>query len=91
MEMAKTTRRSIARDGLISVGIYILPVGLMLLVLPALTLAVGVAEFFLGLYDKRWTRNEKLLDAVCFVGSKLLVRPFVVYFTLRALPVLFPG
>jgi sterol desaturase/sphingolipid hydroxylase (fatty acid hydroxylase superfamily) len=58
--------------------------------LPALTLGVGVAEFFLGLYDRRWTRNEQLLDAVCFVGSKLLVRPFVVYFTLRAMPVLFP-
>ena len=46
--------------------------------LPALTLAVGVAEFFLGLYDKRWTKNEKLLDLVCFVGSKVLIRPAVV-------------
>lgn len=123
MEMAKETRRSVARDGLISVGIYALPVLLMLTVfaatgqrpwlegqakpvltflgpflknlsswgLPALTLAVGVAEFFLGLYDRRWTRNEKLLDAVCFVGSKLVIRPAVVYFTLRALPWLFPG
>ena len=123
MEMAKEVRRSVARDGLISLGLYVLPVGLMLLVfaltgqrpwlegprvpvltflgpvlrnlsswgLPVLTLGVGVAEFFLGLYDKRWTRNERLLDAVCFVGSKVLIRPAVVYFTLRALPVLFPG
>ncbi|WP_229689131.1 sterol desaturase family protein [Puia dinghuensis] len=59
--------------------------------LPVLTLAVGVVEFFLGLYDKRWTGNEKTLDAVSFVGSRLLIRPAVVYFTLWALPWLFPG
>lgn len=59
--------------------------------LPVLTLVVGVAEFFLGLYDRRWTRNEKMLDGVCFVGSKVLIRPAVVYFTLWALPALLPG
>lgn len=52
--------------------------------LPLLTLAVGVVEFLLGLYARRWTRNEKILDAVCFVGSKVLIRPAVVYFTLSA-------
>ena len=131
MEMAKEVRRSVARDSVISLGLYALPVVLMLASfwwtgqrpwlagpaksvldgatgswlsflrpvltnlstwgLPALTLGVGVAEFFLGLYDKRWTRNEKLLDVVCFVGSKVLIRPGVVYFTLRLLPVLFAG
>ena len=58
--------------------------------LPAITLAVGLAEFLFGLYDRRWTKNEKILDAVCFVGSKVLIRPAVVYFTLRALPWLLP-
>jgi len=129
MEMAKTVRRSIWCDSLISLGLYVLPVALMVTVfavtgqrpwlsgpaasvlsgsaalgflrpalvnlsswgLPAITLVVGIAEFFLGLYDRRWTRNEKLLDAVCFVASKLVIRPLVVYFTLAALPVLFPG
>jgi len=123
MKMSVTVRRSIGCDGLISLGLYILPVGLMVASfwwtgqrpwlegpakpvltflgpflrnlsswgLPLLTLVVGVAEFFLGLYDRRWTRNEKLLDAVCFVASKLVIRPLVVYFTLAALPVLFPG
>jgi sterol desaturase/sphingolipid hydroxylase (fatty acid hydroxylase superfamily) len=137
MEMEKRARGALAgdrslnlgRDGLMSLGLYVLPVGLMLLSfwwtgqrpwlegpapsvlsgtaalgflrpvlinltrwgLPALTLGVGVAEFLLGLYDKRWTRNEKILDAVCFAGSKLFIRPLVVYFTLRALPLLFPG
>ena len=123
MKLSKATARSITRDGLISLGLYALPVVLLALTcnftgarpwlggpakpvltflgpfltnlsswgLPALTLVVGVAEFFLGLYDKRWTKNEKLLDAVCFVGSKVLIRPAVVYFTLKALPWLFPG
>ena len=35
MEMAKETRRSVARDGLISVGVYALPVVLMLAVFAA--------------------------------------------------------
>ena len=123
MKMSKDISRSVVRDSLISLGLYALPVVLLLVScalsgarpwehgpakpvltflgpfltnlsswgLPALTLVVGVFEFFLGLYDKRWTKNEKVLDAVCFVGSRVLVRPAVVYFTLRALPFLLPG
>lgn len=59
--------------------------------LPVLTLALGVVEFFFGLYDRRWTWNEKILDAVCFVAAKVVIRPLMVYFTLLALPRLFPG
>jgi sterol desaturase/sphingolipid hydroxylase (fatty acid hydroxylase superfamily) len=123
MKMTVAIRRSVWHDGGVSIGLYVLPVGLMLVWfwvtgqrpwlygpaaptlrllgpvltnlsswgLPLLTLAVGVAEFLLGLYDKRWTRNERILDAVCFVGSKVVIRPLVVYFTLAALPLLFPG
>src|SRR6185312_8077202 len=58
---------------------------------PVLTLALGVVEFFFGLYDRRWTWNEKILDAVCFVAAKVVIRPLMVYFTLLALPRLFPG
>ena len=122
MNLSKETSRSITRDSLISIALYITPVILLFATcwitgqrpwlhgpakpvltflgpvltnlsswgLPAITLAVGLAEFLLGLYDRRWTKNEKILDAVCFVGSKVLIRPAVVYFTLRALPWLLP-
>jgi len=121
--MGRATAQSVVRDGVISVGLYMLPVALLLVTcwitgarpwehgpakhvlgflgpvcinlttwgLPAITLAVGVVEFLFGLYDKRWTRNEKMLDGVCFVASKLVIRPLVVYFTLWALPWLLPG
>ncbi len=59
--------------------------------LPVLTIIVGLIEFALGLYDKKWTKNERILDLVCFVGPKLFIRPLVVYFTLKLLPVLLPG
>ncbi len=59
--------------------------------LPTIILLVGVAEFFLGLYEKRWSRNERILDIVCFVIPKIIVRPAVVYFTLKLLPLLLPG
>src|SRR5579859_1814213 len=59
--------------------------------LPALTLGVGIAEFSLGLYDRRWDRNERLLDITCFVVPKIIVRPAVVYFTLKLLPLALPG
>src|ERR1043165_9396622 len=34
--------------------------------LPSLMVVVGIVEFSLGLYDKRWNRNERLLDITCF-------------------------
>jgi sterol desaturase/sphingolipid hydroxylase (fatty acid hydroxylase superfamily) len=59
--------------------------------LPVLMVIVGLVEFALGLYDKKWNRNERILDIVCFVGPKLFIRPLVVYFSLKLLPVLLPG
>jgi sterol desaturase/sphingolipid hydroxylase (fatty acid hydroxylase superfamily) len=59
--------------------------------LPVIMLVVGIVEFFLGLYEKRWTRNERILDIVCFIVPKIIIRPTVVYFTLWALPLLLPG
>jgi len=59
--------------------------------LPVLTVIVGIAEFLLGLYEKKWSRNERILDIVCFIGPKVFIRPAVVYFTLWLLPVLLPG
>ena len=59
--------------------------------LRVLTVIVGIAEFLLGLYEKKWSRNERILDIVCFIGPKVFIRPAVVYFTLWLLPVLLPG
>lgn len=59
--------------------------------LPVLMVVVGVVEWLLGLYERRWTRNERLLDIVCFVVPKILVRPAVVYFSLKLLPYVLPS
>jgi sterol desaturase/sphingolipid hydroxylase (fatty acid hydroxylase superfamily) len=59
--------------------------------LPVLMVVVGVVEWLLGLYQRRWTRNERLLDIVCFVVPKILVRPAVVYFSLKLLPYVLPS
>lgn len=117
---------SIRRDALVSVLLYLTPVGLLFLYLaitgekpwehvapgqipfkmpvflesvfknlatwglPALMIIVASIEFTLGLYQKRWTRNEQILDLVCFVLPRFLVRPGVAYFGLKVLPYIFP-
>lgn len=58
--------------------------------LPVLVLIVGVIEFSLGLYKKHWSKNERILDIVCFTVPKIIVRPFVAYFGLKLLPVILP-
>lgn len=59
--------------------------------LPAIMLALGIVEFAVGLYENKWTRNERTLDIVCFIVPKLVVRPVIAYFGLRLLPVLLPN
>jgi sterol desaturase/sphingolipid hydroxylase (fatty acid hydroxylase superfamily) len=59
--------------------------------LPAIMLAIGIAEFAIGLYETKWTKNERILDVVCFIVPKIVVRPLVAYFGLKLLPVLLPG
>jgi sterol desaturase/sphingolipid hydroxylase (fatty acid hydroxylase superfamily) len=59
--------------------------------LPVLILLLGVVEFSLGLYKRKWNKNERILDIVCFTVPKLVVRPLVAYFGLKFLPVLLPG
>ncbi len=59
--------------------------------LSALMIVVAIVEFSLGLYQKRWTRNEQILDLICFVLPRFFIRPLTVYFTLKALPSIFPG
>jgi sterol desaturase/sphingolipid hydroxylase (fatty acid hydroxylase superfamily) len=58
--------------------------------LPAIVLVLGVIEFAIGLYENKWTKNERTLDIVCFVVPKLVVKPFVAYFGLKLLPQILP-
>lgn len=58
--------------------------------LPVFILILGVAEFALGLYDNKWTKNEKILDLVCFFAPKLLIPPTIAFFSLQLLPYLLP-
>jgi sterol desaturase/sphingolipid hydroxylase (fatty acid hydroxylase superfamily) len=59
--------------------------------LPAIMLVVGIVEFAIGLYETKWTKNERILDVVCFIVPKLAVRPLVAYFGLKLLPVILPN
>jgi sterol desaturase/sphingolipid hydroxylase (fatty acid hydroxylase superfamily) len=60
----------------------------------ALTLFVfvlGILEFAFGLYEGRWTENERATDIACFAASYIVIRPIVTYFGLKVLPVVLPG
>ncbi|HEX8020785.1 sterol desaturase family protein [Mucilaginibacter sp.] len=53
---------------------------------PALILLLGILEFSLGLYEKRWTKNERLLDIASFIFPPLVLAPVTAYFGLKFLP-----
>lgn len=128
MKLEKQMARTITRDLLVSVLLYVAPVALMALAfaisgrhpwlaphtdptlqfkapgfieavfnnlaswgLPTIMLTLGVAEFALGLYENKWKKNERILDIVCFVVPRVVIKPAVVFFSLKALPVLLPG
>jgi sterol desaturase/sphingolipid hydroxylase (fatty acid hydroxylase superfamily) len=59
--------------------------------LTLLVLALGVVEFSFGLYEARWTKNERLTDIVCFAAPHLITGPAIALFSTRALPFLLPG
>ncbi|WP_236676105.1 sterol desaturase family protein [Chryseolinea lacunae] len=59
--------------------------------LPVLMLIIGIVEFSFGLYKKNWNTNERILDLVCYVVPRIVVRPLVAYFGLKFLPFLLPG
>ena len=54
-------------------------------------LALGIVEFIAGLYESRWTKNERFLDIACFAIPYVTVKPLTFYFSLKALPFLLPG
>ncbi len=48
--------------------------------LPLIMVVVGVIEFAVGLYENKWTKNERILDIVCFIAPKFVIRPLIAYF-----------
>jgi sterol desaturase/sphingolipid hydroxylase (fatty acid hydroxylase superfamily) len=58
--------------------------------LTVIVFVLAIAEFSLGLYEEKWTKNERILDIVCFVVPKIIIAPITAYFTLKLLPVIFP-
>jgi len=58
--------------------------------LPVIMVVVGIVEFGYGLYENHWNKNERMLDIVCFVVPKIIVRPFITYTFLKFLPVMLP-
>jgi sterol desaturase/sphingolipid hydroxylase (fatty acid hydroxylase superfamily) len=58
--------------------------------LPVIMLIIGIAEFAFGLYENHWTKNERILDIVCFVLPKVVVRPFIAYVGLLLFPIFLP-
>jgi sterol desaturase/sphingolipid hydroxylase (fatty acid hydroxylase superfamily) len=54
-------------------------------------LALGAIEFACGLYEARWTRNERFLDIASFAVPYVFTGPFIALFSTKFLPVLLPG
>jgi sterol desaturase/sphingolipid hydroxylase (fatty acid hydroxylase superfamily) len=52
---------------------------------------LGILEFALGLYEGRWTKNERATDIACFAASYIVIRPIVTHFGLKVLPLVLPG
>ena len=48
--------------------------------LPVIMVVLGIVEFAVGLYENKWTKNERILDIVCFIAPKFVIRPFIAYF-----------
>lgn len=59
--------------------------------LPVLMLIIGTIEFSFGLYDHKWTKNEKILDVACFLVPKLITPPTMAFFSLKVLPIILPS
>lgn len=58
--------------------------------LPVIMLLIGIAEFAFGLYENHWTKNERILDIVCFILPKVVVKPFIAYIGLLLFPIFLP-
>jgi len=54
-------------------------------------LVLGAIEFSFGLYEKQWTKNERLLDIACFTIPKFVIAPLTAYYGLKLLPYILPA
>lgn len=57
---------------------------------PTLILLLGVIEFSLGLYEKKWTKNESLLNIFSFVFPPIILYPAIAFVGLKFLPHVVP-
>ena len=57
---------------------------------PGIIFILGIFEFSLGLYEKRWSRNERLLDIFSFILATVIIGPIVAFFSLKFLPHIIP-
>ena len=58
--------------------------------LSVIVLLIGVVELLAGLYENKWTKNERILDIVCYVLPKIIIAPVVAYYSLELLPRILP-
>jgi sterol desaturase/sphingolipid hydroxylase (fatty acid hydroxylase superfamily) len=58
--------------------------------LTVIVFVLAILEFSLGMYEEKWTKNERILDVVCFILPKIIIAPVVAYFSLKFLPIAFP-
>lgn len=54
-------------------------------------LLLGVIEFIAGLYDNKWTANERKLDILCFLVPYIFLPPVFLFFSFKVLPFLIPN
>jgi len=54
-------------------------------------LVLGAIEFAFGLYDNKWTANERKVDIICFLAPRFLLMPVLAFFSLKFLPFVLPG
>ncbi len=59
--------------------------------LPAIMVVIGIIEFAYGLYENHWSKNERVLDIICFVLPKVVVGPSIAYLGLLILPEALPA
>lgn len=58
--------------------------------LPVIMIIIGIVEFAYGLYENHWTKNERILDIVCFFVPKVIISPAIAYFGLQLMAFLLP-
>jgi sterol desaturase/sphingolipid hydroxylase (fatty acid hydroxylase superfamily) len=54
-------------------------------------IVLGIVEFSFGLYENRWTKDERTLDIACRLLPKVVLRPATAYFSFKLLPLVLPG